>query len=184
MTSKTKYIKVHGIAWWNDLYKPDDAFNALKYKMTLIVGQAAQNIIAKYQLKGDLKDHESGDKVYTFRRNAGQLIGKKWVSFAPPVIYDKDGKEICSYTLDGKPVTSIDGDYSYDQFTPTGPQPLIGHGSGVVCDVCVFGTGGFGNGARLQSIKIIDLIEYVPQAQDDEQQTPDVSAVNSKASPW
>lgn len=182
--SDTKYFKVPGIAFWNDLYKPDDFMNAQRYKMSLIVNEAAQELIKKYECKGDFKDHESGDKVYTFRRDAQKLIKKKWVSFAPPVIYDKNGKVITEYTYQGEIVTSVNGDVSYEDFLPTGEQPLIGHGSSVILDICVFPTV-HGKGTRLQSVKIVELVEFVPNSGADEAQVPEASAAVPPAkAPW
>ena len=159
--SETKYIKVPGIASWNHVYKPDDFMNSLNYKITIIINEATKALIQKYDLQGKFTPHESGDETYTFRRPAEKMIKKKWVSFAPPVIYGKDGKVLCEYTYNGEVVQSVNDLVEYDKFEPTGEQPLIGHGSEVLLDVCVYGSVK-GNGARLQSIKLVDLIEYIP----------------------
>lgn len=161
--SETKYIKVPGIASWNHVYKPDEFMNAQNYKVTLIVNAATKALIEKYNLQGKFTPHESGDETYTFRRPAEKLIKKKWVSFAPPVIYDKNGKVLCEYKYNGEVVASVNDLVEYDKFEPTGEQPLIGHGSEVILDVCVYPSIK-GNGARLQSIKLIDLIEFIPES--------------------
>lgn len=182
--SKTKYFKVPGLAFWNHVYKPDEAFNQSNYKFTLIVNEKSQELIGNYGLQGEFKDHESGDKIYTFRRPAEKVILKKFVSFAPPVIYGPDGKVVTEYTYDGKVVTSVDGAIPYTDFKPTGEQPLIGHGSSVILDICVYPTFK-GAGARLQSVKLVDLIEYVPNGDVAEQQTPDVGVpAGSSKAPW
>jgi len=185
--SNTKYFKVPGIASWNHVYKPDDFMNQVNYTFALVVNESSQAIIEKYGLQGQFKDHDSGDKVYNFKRPAEKMILKKWVSFAPPVLYGPDGKVLCEYKYKGEVTQSVNELIDYTEFEPTGEQPIIGHGSSVILDICVYSTMK-GNGARLQSIKLVDLIEYVPEARDDEQQTPAVAEpkVNAEGvkAPW
>lgn len=185
MAGNTKYVKIPGKASWHHIYKPDDYANAETYKFSLVVNQATKELIQKYDLQGEFKQHESGDEVYTFRRPAEKVILKKFVSFAPPTIYNKDGSVLCAYKYNGEVVQSVDQSVSWDKFEPTGEQPLIGHGSDVVLDVCVYDTFK-GKGARLQSVKLIDLIEYVPQSDVPEAQTPVAAPVAGEGAkaPW
>src|SRR5690606_23757358 len=79
-------------------------------------------------------------------------------------IIDRDGKEVVKYLDGGKKVFSNET----GMFEMVGSEILIGNGSLVEVTLEVYPTKRFGNGTRLQSVKIIDLIEYVRPDEIDE----------------
>jgi hypothetical protein len=141
------------VAWTVDFY-PKDAATAKAIKATGI------------QLK--LKDDKEGKKHFRFRRDVERKFGTEIVKFSPPIIYDKDGTPIIQY-VDSKDKTKVVRSYNPNETTivADGNDIIIGNGSKVLLNVCVFNTQK-GPGNRFESLKILDLIEYVkPEASED-----------------
>lgn len=169
---KTEYFKFAGTVKWNHLYEPDEFRGASNYQLDFFPeSEAVKQAILDTGVQGAFKaDKDTGDEYYRFKRPHCKLIKGEFVTFAPPVIYDAKGKPLVTYVdKDGDPVTSATGRDL--EFTRVGEKVLIGHGSKVIIDVCVYGTN-YGPGNRLNSVKIIDLIEYVkPDAGDESTQS-------------
>lgn len=99
------------------------------------------------------------------------MINKALVYFTPPYVKNKDtsyrihyndenGNAVRQYTDPNKKPTRV------------GEPFLIGNGSLVELNVCVFDTKTKGKGHRLEGLRILDLIEYVPQPKEAGDQAP------------
>lgn len=113
------------------------------------------------------------------------MMGGKPVFFTPPIVYDKDGKVLVNYTEGDEVVRSYNDPNRKDKIVRNGDVILVGNDSDIEVTVAVFDTMK-GKGQRLESIKLVDLIEYrkeeVPVAApaEDKEAKP---AVKKKA-PW
>src|SRR5690554_2506961 len=142
------------------VYKPDE-FNGVKnWKINLHPDEDTIESIKEAGIQARLKDKpvEGVDgKFFTFRRPVEKVFGNRTTFFCPPIIIDRDGKEVVKYLDGGKKVFSNET----GMCEMVGSEILIGNGSLVEVTLEVYPTKRFGNGTRLQSVKIIDLIEYV-----------------------
>lgn len=172
--SKTKYLKFKGLAAWCRLYpgQEDDFRDEKKYKMNFYPSKEVDQQIKEAGIQTRPKE-DDGEKsgvagrYYTFKRELEREFSGVVQQLEPVKVYDKDGK----LYLDNK--------------------PSIGNGSLVEVTLEVYETKRFGKGCRLNSVRILDLIEYVrPDSDDDEirvDDTPDPEVIedgNVRKVPW
>lgn len=157
--STTKYYKFRGAASYGKLYEPDEYLNKKEWKINL---HPDADTIAKIKAAGiqlHLKDKDIPNvdgKHFTFKRPVEKNFPSGITKFSPPEILDKDGKKLVSYT-----------EVSDGGFEREGDPILIGNGSLVEIEVAVYQTKNFGKGCRLNSVKILDLIEYNPDIEEE-----------------
>lgn len=148
----TKYVKFRGKARWFKVYEPEEFRGTTNWKVDLVVDDETLKLYKSHKIAKKVKEHE-GETVLSFTRpKFKEIKGVKQV-FSPPKIYDKDGNEIVSYTPNA----------AGNDFDRVGERVLIGNGSDVEITVAVYDWGTAANGGvgqRLESVKIIDLIEY------------------------
>lgn len=170
--SKSKYVKFRGKSVYAMVYRPDE-FNGQEFwKIGLAVDKAGAEEIkesgsqVRVKYAEEVPNIDDGTRFFTFRRPAQKTFKNGTVNFCPPTIYDKKGKNLVSYHRGKEQV------YQYDEGTEEperrGEPVIIGNGSEVEVTVCIYPAGSYGKGTRLESVKIIDLIEYNP---DDEEET-------------
>lgn len=155
-----KFMKFKGLVSYCKLYEPDEYLNKKQWKVNL---HPDPETIAKIKAAGiqlklkDSNEEKSGvpGKFFTFNRNASKEFDGVTQVFAPPTILDKDGKKLVSYNI------------TTDGIEQIGEKVIIGNGSLVELDVLIYQTQKFGKGQRIQTVKILDLVEYVPQNYDD-----------------
>ena len=129
----TTYKKLQGIAYWAKLQSPDTKFEPHKYKICLYLND---DNMAAFKASGmglHPKTDDKGTFITLSRPLSKEFAGKTEV-FGPPEVIAPDG-------------TAFEG--------------LIGNGSHVECTVVVYDTSK-GKGHRLQRVKILDLVEYIP----------------------
>lgn len=153
--SKTKYIKVRGRVSYAKVYEPDDFRGEKKWKINLYPDGPSYDLIKKVGMQNKFKDDDGEKSGVTGRfcslsRPTEKQFGSEVTKFLPPEILDKGGSKIVSYkqTEDG---TEMFGD-----------KVIIGNGSECEIELAVYQTARFGAGSRFNSVKILDLIEYVP----------------------
>jgi hypothetical protein len=154
--SKTKYIKVRGKVSYAKLYEPDDFRGEKKWKINLYPDAASYDLIKKVGMQNKFKDDDGSKSTVTGRfctlsRPCEKQFGSELTKFTPPEVLDKGGKKLVYYEKDN------DGDV--DMF---GEKVIIGNGSECEIELAVYQTARFGAGSRFNSVRIIDLIEYVP----------------------
>ena len=144
----TETYKFTGKSKWAKVYDPEEFRGASNWKINVYLDDAE---IAKRKKAGiQSKTYSDEDGTYvTFKRPQTKLIKGVLNEFAPPKIYDAEGNCVVDYKK------SADG----TNFERVGKPVLIGNGSVVEATVTVYDTQ-MGKGQRLESIKIIDLIEY------------------------
>lgn len=154
MASKTQYIKVRGRAAWARVQKEnyDDYRGSKNWKICLFMSKDEEKKLkeagSQVRVKYD-EGEKSGieGKYYQFKR----AVEKDW------------GRGV-------EPLTPVEITYQGQDF-----QEAIGNGSEVELTLEVYPTKNFGNGTRLVSVDILDLIEYVKPEQnedDEEEDTP------------
>jgi len=136
----TKYYKFEGeVRWAKGLFEEDNEYGKPNYNVLFAPVDASKLKDAGIGLRPD-KDE---GKWYRFRRYSE----KTWPSgettkFGPPKIKNKDG-------------------------TPyEGTKYSIGNGSTVELNVAVFPAGKF-KGHRLEEVRVLDLIEFVPESRTE-----------------
>lgn len=132
----TKYIKVPGkIAWANTLRVPDTYNGAERYTCQLYPTEEGLKILKDsgcgLQFGSEKWAVFEGEKYVKPRRDAEKIIKNEVVTFGPPKI-----------TMNG---ADYDG--------------MIGNGSVVEASLAIYDAGRY-KGHRLESIRILDLIEY------------------------
>ena len=133
----TKYLNLRGkLNWTNKLKDTDEYGGQTFWKVSLY--DMDEESFAAFTSSGcrvKPKDDE-GEQVYTFRRPTHKMIKGENVEFEPPLVVDAEG-------------TPFDGS--------------IGHGSEGIVNIAVYDTQ-MGKGHRLQGVKVVDLVEFVPDA--------------------
>ena len=182
-----EYHKFKGYVAWCRPYQPDEYKGNKFWKLNLYPDP--ENIkkirTSGLQLKKKDDDGESSGvtgEFYTFRRSCEKEFNDGKTFFCPPEVLDKDGKKLVTYQ-DSKGETA----YTFkagEEVSQIGDEILIGNGSLVEIDVLVFETKRFGKGHRLNSIKILDLIEYVPdEDKEEKEETPEPEEVKEEPKP-
>jgi len=167
--SETKFISFPGKAYWTHVYKPDTFRGVSRWILNLYMEDKDWET---YKSLG-IQKKPVKDEIGTFWRPArltSKLLGARGiVNFTPPFIYDKDGNVIVKYVdKDDKDVRSYTGEASIKR---VGEPVLIGNGSSVIANVSVYNTQ-MGPGNRLESLRIVDLIEYAPEEKDENETAP------------
>lgn len=176
MTNKstTQYVQFTGKAYWAHVYKPDTFRGAVRWIMNFHMDEEnwdkfKELKIQKHQIKDKTGALVKEDGMLGWRptRLTSRMIKEKLVKFTPPWIYDKNGEPLVTYVnQDGKEVRSYDGADS--DIKRVGDPVLIGNGSTVSITVSVYPTT-MGIGNRLESIRLLDLIEYKsPEVKDED----------------
>lgn len=176
-TYKSKWINIRGKAKWAKVYEPDEAFNSSKYKINIYPLNEAE--WKKFHDAGIQKkvQEDADGKYFVTDRNALRLFGSKVVMFCPPKISirNADGKydDLVYYrnAATGEVVKQYAPE-DKDKIERVGTPVLIGNGSEVVVNINVYNTMK-GPGQRLESVTIIDLIDYTPSDKEEEPETED-----------
>lgn len=154
----TKYINLKGSLKWAKVYEPDEAFGQKNWKICFY--PADDKEWEKFNKTGlQLKRQEDTDGEYvTFRRPTSKVIKDDLVMFSPPEITgevnvsykDQDGNRIRQYNKGDKVTVTRDG------------EPVnIGNGTEAIVNLSYYQTAK-GPGHRLESIRILSLVEYYP----------------------
>jgi hypothetical protein len=140
----TTYHKFTGKCQWA---KVTDATKDLvheKYSIDVFLDGAALKAFNALKLRNKIKMTDEGAAYVSFTRKFTKTMKGELVTFSPPVIYDKDEKVL------------------------ENDVPLIGNGSVVSVKISVYETMFEGKpvkGHRLEAVKIIELVEFVPTSQ-------------------
>lgn len=155
----SKNYKFRGYSGYAMMYRPDEFMDKHFWKISFYPENEA--VLDKMKAKGiRLKVYEDDGgksgvegKYVVLKRHTEKQFKKELVEFNPPAIYDANGKPLVTYDVD------------HDRI---GEPVLIGNGSLVEVTVCIFDAPPYGKGHRLESVKIIDLIEYNPPNKDED----------------
>jgi hypothetical protein len=167
----TEVLRMTGKAYWCKVYEPDTAFGASNYKLDFVPDEES---MAKFKASGiqkAVKEDEKG-KYFQLVRPDFKLIKGAVINFTGPVIEDKEGKVIVDYINKdtGRRVYSYDAK-DKNSIVRRGTPILIGNGSTVEVKVAVYDTFK-GKGHRLETVRVLDLIEY---KRDGEYKLPEMS---------
>lgn len=171
--SKTKYYSFTGRAFWAKLYEPDEFRGAVRWSVNLYLDDETE--WAKFKESGIQKTVKEGPdgKYFQLYRPTTKAMGARMVRFTPPIVYDKNGEALVKYVDSNNQIIRSYEDPNF-KFVRVGEPVLIGNGSKIKVNVSVYPTQ-MGPGNRLESIQIVDLIEYkrpeepvAPTKKDDE----------------
>jgi hypothetical protein len=164
-------MKIRGKAVYLKVYTPDEYNGQENWKAGLTVTKETYETLreAGCQLRKKFAEGidmiDEGTPFVTFKRPVEKKFNDETVNFCPPQIFDKDGEKMVSYEVDGKVVRQFkDGEPKPEQ---VGEPKLIGNGSDIEITISLYNTKSFGKGTRLESIRVIDLIEYTPPEDDE-----------------
>lgn len=155
--AKTQYLKFKGLIAWTRIYEgQEDEYNGDKHwKISFYPSKEVADKIKDAGIQARLKDDDGeksgvAGKYFVFKRPLERTFDGAVQKMDPVKVYDKDGKLLEE-------------------------RVSIGNGSTVEVTLEVYPTKRFGKGTRLNSIRILDLIEYKPE--DSEEGESDESEV-------
>lgn len=155
----TEYIDLEGEGYWLKITKPDEFRGSVRWALNLALDEPSLKIYQDSGIQKKLKNTAEAKNVATLLRPTTKLMKGKMVYFTPPIVYGKDGETLRKYVdKNGETVRSYDTPGI--ELTKVGDIPLIGNGSKLKVTLSVYDTQ-MGKGHRLESIKLLDLIEYV-----------------------
>lgn len=167
----TQYFDFEGKIQYPQVYEPDNAFGASNWKLNLFPKDEAE--LEKIQATGiQKKVQENNDpnrgpigKYIQFTRPAFKVIKGEMVNFSGPIVM-MDDSVVVDYvdTETDKRVFSFKAE-NKGKVVRRGKPILIGNGSDVRVRVGVYDTQK-GKGQRLESVTILNLIEYVRQERE------------------
>lgn len=168
----SKFVKFRGKAVYVKPYIPDEYNGVQNWKCGMTVTKEEFEKVKesgcqmRKKFAENVPNIDEGTPYIVFKRPTEKVFKDGTTYFCPPKIIDANQDTLVSYKLDGKEVY---------QFTDPDNQPeregdpiLIGNGSDIEVTVCIYPAGSFGKGTRLESIKVIDLIEYTPEDKSDD----------------
>lgn len=164
-TYNSKWINIRGKAKWAKVYEPDEAFGASNYKINIYPSDEKEwKKFNNAGIQKKVREDEDG-KFFTVSRPTIKLFKSKPVTFCPPKISVKEGTKyptVVTYRNKetGEEVKQYDPK-DEDKIERDGDPVLIGNGSEVIVNICVYNTIK-GPGTRLEGITILDLITYEP----------------------
>lgn len=160
----TSYVNIKAKVKWAKLYEPDSYAGQDNYKINLYpVDDAEWEKFEKTGLGLKVKDDIDG-RYFTVRRPTKKLIKDDLVIFAPPEItgkvnvkyVDENGNRVRQYNKGDKVTVTREG------------EPIaIGNESLVLANLSYYDTSK-GKGHRLESINVLELVDFVPTAAPDE----------------
>jgi hypothetical protein len=129
----TDYVKLTGMAYWARLQSPDTKYLPPKFKVCLYLNDDNMKAFRATGMGLRPKTDDKGTFI-TLTRPVTKMFGGKEQEFGPPEVLDSSNKPFDGY---------------------------VGNGSHIECTVAVYNTP-LGKGHRLQRVKVLDLVEYVP----------------------
>lgn len=151
---KTIYAKFVGPVKWAKVYEPDTAFGSTRWSIDQYLDNEALAYRKSLGIQSKVKSDENGEYA-AYKRDTTKVFNGKINEFHPPIIYNKDGSKAVWYELNEEG----------NGYVRKGDPVLIGNGSVCEVTVAVYDTMK-GKGQRLESVRIIDLIEYVREDRD------------------
>lgn len=144
----TDFVKFTGKANWAKIYEPEEFRGSTNWKIDLYLDKKQLEARKKAGIQSKVYEDENGSYV-TFKRPHTKAIKGVMNEFSGPKVIGADGETLVSYHKNE----------AGNAWVREGTPVLIGNGSTVEVEVAVYDTQ-MGKGQRLESIRIIDLIEY------------------------
>ena len=161
----TTWVNLKGSIEWAKVYEPDEYAGDKRWSVNFYPANGSEwDKFRKSGMQLEVKENSDGEKFIKLRRPFKRLFGDDVTFFAPPEIngavevkyVDKDNKKVTSFVKgSGVEVTTI------------GEQKLLGNGTVVIANICVFDTAK-GKGHRLESLKVLELVEYEHDEKTDD----------------
>lgn len=162
--SNTEYYRFKGKLAWAKIYEPDEFRGAVNWLVNFYPDNAEEwALIKKSGIQARPKDDDgekSGIKgrYIPLKRPTFKMMKGNGVYFTAPRVMDKDGSTLIRYVDEhGKEVRTYTD--KNQVIRREGDVIGIGNGSEAYVYVVTYPTG-MGIGNRLESIQLIDLIEY------------------------
>ena len=168
----SKIEKFRGFSGWAMLYKPDEYMDKTFWKISFY--PETEQVADKMKAKGirlkwyDDNGEKSGveGQYVVIKRPTEKQFKDGLVEFNPPTVYAKDGKVLVGYDK--------------ETHEREGEPVLIGNGSLVEVAVSIYDAPPYGKGTRLESVKVLDLIEYNRPEEDDAKEEAEEKPVEQK----
>ena len=162
----SNWINLKGTISWAKVYEPDEpSFGDKRWKVSFYpMNDDEWAIFDKSGMQMEKKEDQDGKKFVTFRRACKKLFPKddEATFFNPPEI---TGAVNVSYVNpDNNEKVRSYKKSEIKNIKIVGEQTEIGNGSVCIVNLCVY-DGGKGKGHRLESINVLDLVEYKRERQ-------------------
>lgn len=156
--AKTKYLDFDGVVAWCRLYPgQEDEYGGNRFwKMNFYPDEDTRLKMKAAGIQLRFKDDDGeksgiAGKYVVLKRPTEKEFDGEIQKFLPAQISDKSGI-LVKYKVNE----------AGDDFEQVGEKVVIGNGSKVRVTLEVYDTKRFGKGTRLRSVKILDLVEYIP----------------------
>lgn len=172
---KGKWLNFSGKGYWVKIgSKTDDAFDP-QWNLRLDMNEDSLKRFKASGIQKELRDPTTGKidpdgTAVQFSRRVLKIFKGTPVYFTPPKVYNKDRSIMTEY-IDKETSAVITNTEKKDGYERRGPEPIIGNGSEIEVNVYVYPTKK-GFGSQLDGVRIIDLIEYVPENKPEEEAKP------------
>lgn len=176
----TSYLNLFGKSrFTRHLFVPDEAFGASKYKAGIWLDEANLKKYNDSEIQVTVRSDEIGPYV-NLSRDEMKMINKSLVYFTPPYIKNKDMSYLVSYVDENDNIVrQYQNPNDKEKIHRVGNPFLIGNGSLLELNICVFDTKTKGKGHRLEGVRILDLIEYIPPTRPVDEDQPQTVMVDS-----
>ena len=177
----SKWINVKGEVDWAHVYEPDEyPPGNLRFKVDLYPEEAEWKKIEASGLQLEPKEGRDGKKYITLRRQQKRVFPKddEATYFNPPEI---TGAVNVSY-VDAATGAKVRSYKKSDgiKITVVGEQIQIGNNSKVIANINVYDTSK-GAGHRLESLNVLDLVEFTPSGETSEEDPNEVEVIEAEA---
>lgn len=165
----TEYINIEGQLQYAKVYEPDNAFGASNWQTNIFPKDDKEwEKIKSAGIQKKIKENNDPakgpiGKYIEFTRPVHRIINKEMVYFTGPIVEQGDGTVIVDYVNSetDQRVRSYQ-EHEKNKIQRRGKPILLGNGTDAVIRVAVYDTQK-GKGQRLDSIKVLNLVEYTPK---------------------
>ncbi len=186
----TEWYNVKARIKWAKVYEPDEYAGSRRWMVNVYPFDGKEwEKVQKSGIQTQVKSDKEGDKYIVLRRGTTKVIKDDLVIFCPPEL---TGAVNVSYTNpEGEKIRSYNkGDFKGD-ITVKGERVPIGNDTVAIVNFCTYDTKQ-GKGHRLESLKILDLVQIEKQEdaepQDNEEikvdEAPEIGKVEGDAIPF
>lgn len=146
--NKSQTVKITGIAKWAKVYDFEEFRGSKNWKIDIYPDAEGMKAFKASGIQKKVKKDEDGE-FFSLKREVERVIKGALHKFHGPKVFNADGTPIVTYEKNEEGTAWV----------RKGEPVLIGNGSKVEVTATVYDTA-MGKGHRVESVRVLDLIEY------------------------